>query len=475
MSARTAADIRAALPHPVIDGDGHTVEFVPALAPYLRDEGVDMAHPEFARIESGHMGPPADWHALDVDERARSRVCRGAWSGVFASALDEATSKLPGLLYERLEHLGIDLSVVYPSFGLLFVTLDDPDLRQGACRALNRFNGEVFAEYSDRLVSVAAIPMHNPAEAVAELHHAHGLGFKAVVMPGWVQRPVRAVAERWPEAAPWALWVDAFGIDSEYDYDPVWQTCLELGLSPSFHSSSMGWPHRRSISSYVYNHIGMLGEAHHTTAKSLVLGGVTRRFPDLGFCFLEGGVGWAASLFADLIGHWDKRNGAAMAATDPAALDWGEVRRLFEKYAPAWPSDAPGPRQWRSSDLALIDEFAASGAERPEDFVELFARPFFFGCEADDPVTATAFDTRINPFGTRLQALFGSDVSHWDVPDMNEVLEESWEMVESGRFGEDDYRDFVFTNPALFHTRANPRFFEGTAVEAEVATLLARR
>jgi hypothetical protein len=451
------------------------VEFVPALAPFLRDEGVDLAHPEFFRIESGHLGPPADWHAHTPEERAFSRVSRGAWSGVFPSALDEATAKLPALLYERLERIGIDLSVVYPSFGLLFVTLDDPDLRQGACRALNRFNAEVFAPFSDRLVTVAAVPMHTPHEAVAELHHSHELGFKAVVMPGWVQRPVAAVANRWPDAAPWALWIDSFGVDSEFDYDPVWRTCLELGLSPSFHSSSMGWPNRRSISNYVYNHVGMLGEAHHTTAKSLVLGGVTKRFPNLGFCFLEGGSGWATSLFADLIGHWEKRNGRAMAATDPAALDWAEVARLFQKYAPEWASDAPGRRGWRDSDAALLDEFAASGAETAEDFIDLFARPFFFGCEADDPITASAFDTRINPFGVRLQALFGSDVSHWDVPDMNEVLVESWEMVESGRFSEADYRDFVFTNPARFHTRANPRFFEGTAVEEAVAGLLARR
>jgi hypothetical protein len=33
-----------------------------------------------------------------------------------------------------------------------------------------------------------------------------------------------------------------------------------------------------------------------------------------------------------------------------------------------------------------------------EDFRELFLKPFFFGCEADDPVTASAFDTLRNPF-----------------------------------------------------------------------------
>lgn len=473
MSTRSSAAIRASLGHPVIDADGHTVEHFPALTPYLREEGVDLGHPEFARMEAGHLGPPTDWHAHTPAERAYRRIVRGAWNGVFESPLDQATSLLPGLLYARLDELGIDLGVVYPSMGLLFVSFDDPDLRRGACRALNRFNADTFRDLSDRLVTVAAIPMHTPDEAVDELRHAHELGFKAVVMPGWVQRPVAAVADAWPDAAPWALWLDTLGVDSEHDYDPVWQACRELGISPSFHSSAMGWANRRSVSSYVYNHVGMLGEAHHATAKSLVLGGVTRRFPDLSFCFLEGGVGWATSLYADLVGHWEKRNVRAMEVADPARMDWGRVAELFREHGGPWADQPPAPRAWRDTDRALLDEFAAAGIERAEDFAERFAAPFFFGCEADDPVTATAFDTRMNPFGSRLQALFGSDVSHWDVPDMGEVLEESWEMVERGLLTEDDYRDFVFTNPVRFYTRTNPRFFEGTVVEGAVAGMLA--
>jgi hypothetical protein len=237
----------------------------------------------------------------------------------------------------------------------------------------------------------------------------------------------------------------------------------------------MGWPNRRSISSYVYNHVGMLGEAHHATAKSFLLGGVTRRYPDLSFCFLEGGVGWAVSLYADLIGHWQKRNPVAMAATDPAKADGAVLAELFTTYGGAWADTPPPPRAWRPTDQDFFDEFEATGIERAEDFVELFASPFFFGCEADDPITATAFDQKLNPFGTRLQALFGSDISHWDVPDMTEVVRESWEMVEHGLLSEEDYRDFTFTNPIRFYTRTNPKFFEGTRVAGEARSLLEER
>ena len=39
-------------------------------------------------------------------------------------------------------------------------------------------------------------------------------------------------------------------------------------------------------------------------------------------------------------------------------------------------------------------------------------------------------------------------------------------MVEHELITEDDFRDFVFTNPVRFYTEANPSFFAGTRVEA---------
>ena len=52
--------------------------------------------------------------------------------------------------------------------------------------------------------------------------------------------------------------------------------------------------------------------------RSLFMGGVTRRFPELAFGLLEGGVSWACQLFADIVGHWEKRNREAIHHLDPA-------------------------------------------------------------------------------------------------------------------------------------------------------------
>src|SRR5215475_15532492 len=127
--------------------------------------------------------------------------------------------------------------------------------------------------------------------------------------------------EEHPDASKFVEWYDSIGIDSEHDYDPVWAKLRELRIAPSFHNSARSILLRNSPSNFCYNHIGHFASAAEATAKSLFFGGVTRRFPELNFGFLEGGVGWACSLYADLIGHWEKRHREALENTNPARLD----------------------------------------------------------------------------------------------------------------------------------------------------------
>jgi predicted TIM-barrel fold metal-dependent hydrolase len=481
--ARSSLEVRERLPHPVVDIDGHMIEYFPALTGYLRQEGIDPASPSMRRLVPGAFGPTADWHALSAGERARRRVPRPPWWGSPArNTRDLATAMFPALLHERLPELGIDFSVVYPSVGLVYLHLEDERERRAACRALNRYNAEAFAGLGDRLCPVAAIPMVTPAEATDELEHAVGeLGFKAVVMNGFVQRPADAFADAHPDLARWGMWVDTYGVDSAYDYDPVWAKCRELGVPASFHSGSMGWGSRMSYTNYMHNHIGQLNEGNHAVCKSLFMGGVTRRFPDVSFAFMEGGVAWAAMLFVDLIGHWEKRNTKALAALDPSAIDVALLAELRAQYGgklldlAAAAQTAPANMATRApEDPALLDEWAACAIASAEDIRDLFVPRFFFGCEADDPMTSTAFNTRINPFGARLNAMFGSDIAHWDVPDMADVVEEAWEMVDHELITEADFRDFVFMNPVRLYTGGNPEFFDGTTVEAAARDFIVR-
>src|SRR4030095_5012908 len=120
-----------------------------------------------------------------------------------------------------------------------------------------------------------------------------------------------------------------------------------------------------------------------------------------------------------------------------------------------------------------LEEWRALGAASEEELVDLFVPHFYFGCEADDPTVAWAFDARKNPGGRRLRAMFSSDLGHWDVPDMGGILLEAHELVEDGHLSARDFRDCVFRNPVRFYTAANPDFFRGTRVAGEGEQALA--
>ncbi|HVA80633.1 MAG TPA: amidohydrolase family protein [Candidatus Binataceae bacterium] len=474
-----SAAIRAKLSHPIIDSDGHTVEFEPALQDYIGQVGGSKMPDRYAAaMRDGAFG----WYAMTPKGRRDHRMIRPPWWGLpTKNTLDRATASVPKLLYERMGDFGLDFTVLYPTVGLFVTSIADDEVRRAATRALNIFHAELFAEYRDRMTPAAVIPMRTPQEAIEEMEFAvRKLGMKVVMMDSHVQRPLAAAAKLPSELAGYARWFDNLVIDSEYDYDPVWAKCVELKVSPSFHSAGMGWGSRTTTTNYMYNHIGHFAAAGEALCKALFMGGVTRRFPTLRFAFLECGVAWACGLYSDMIGHWDKRNAKAIDNYNPAHLDRELLLSLLERYGGKLVEGGRLDRFAKSGgiftgnaeDGTSLDDWAACGIEKKSDIKDLFAAPFYFGCEADDPCNAWAFNAKTNPFKARLNAVFSSDIGHWDVPDMTEVAEEAYELVEHGLITPDDFRDFVFTNPVGLWASTNPDFFKGTAVEADVNKLL---
>jgi hypothetical protein len=121
---------------------------------------------------------------------------------------------------------------------------------------------------------------------------------------------------------------------------------------------------------------------------------------------------------------------------------------------------------------AQLDDWSRCHIESLEDIRDLFVPNFFFGCEADDRMVAGAFNSRVNPMGIRLGAMMSSDIGHWDVNDMTEVVEEAYELVEDGLISQEDFRDFTFTNSVRLYAGMNPDFFRGTICEPAVERLL---
>ena len=465
-------EIRAGLDHPIIDSDGHVIEFLPAVCDHLKElAGQDVVDRFNVVIGSAELT-----RGMDPAKKRELGIMRMPWWGLpTRNTLDRATAMLPQLMYDRLDEIGLDFAVLYPTYGLFTMSLDDDEVRQAASRAFNEYQAETFRPYGDRLTPVAIIPMHTPEEAIEALDHAVlTCGLKAAMVAGHVMRPFAGVTHRK------ARWMDTFCLDSAYDYDPVWARFSELGIAPTFHSSGMGWGSRDSVTNYVFNHLGNFATAGEAICRALFLGGVPWRFPELRFAFLEGGVGWAANLYSDIIGHWEKRNPKQIQHYNPANLDREQLVELFKRYGTSAMTDridrlGEGLNflSEPDEDPAGLDEFSACEIGSAEDIRKVFEQQFHFGCEADDPMNAAAFNTKQNPLGARLPAIFSSDIGHWDVPDMREVLKEAWELVDDGVLTTADFRAFVFENPVSLWASSNPDFFKGTVVEDAVAKQLA--
>ncbi|MGE0878246.1 MAG: amidohydrolase family protein [Acidimicrobiia bacterium] len=466
-----ANSVRDRLDHPVVDADAHWQEPIPVFLDYLADEGgpamVDRFHAYYAKADSA-------WYEATPEERRAKRIKRRAWFSEPGRTLDRATSMLPGLMHERLPELGIDFAIVFPTLGIVSTRYADPELRRHAARALNRMNWELLSPYADRMTPAASIPTFTPEEAVDELRYCvETLGYKAAAYGGTMVR----------QTAEGKSYVDTLGLDSLYDYDPLWQAAVDLRVMLCDHGGSFDWGDRQSPSNFVFNHVNHFAHALHAACRGIVLGGVARRFPTLPFAFLEGGAGFAAQLQLALIEHWEKRTPEVIDAyLRPTNIDTGKFAELYERYAngrlagraddvlASFSTASPfrSPRELNDREVDDIDDFGASGLDSKDAIRSLFASQFFFGAEADDKMTAMAFRPDM---GLSLRPLFSSDIGHFDVLDMSEVLGEAWGLVERKLLNEEQFRQFTFANVVDMHTRLNPSFFAGTAVERAVAAL----
>jgi predicted TIM-barrel fold metal-dependent hydrolase len=462
------AEIHSRLKHPVVDGDGHWLEFTPVFAEKMRKAVSDKAADGFIAA----LRTTSD--ALKMTQAARDdkRVAMpNFWNRQAENTLDRATAMMPKMLYERLDEIGTDFAVIYPTSGLRLPRIKDDETRRAVIRAYNIVSADYFRGLEDRMTPAAIIPMHSPEEAIEELEFVtKQLGSKVGMFGSGMPR----------KGADGSVWYDVLAIDSPHNYDAVWKKCVELKIAPTFHSSASGQGLRNSPSNFVYNHIGHFAAAGHAVAKAIFLGGVTRRFPELNFAFLEGGVGWGCQLFGDLMEHWERRGAPALKRMDPDKLDRKLLLDLVEKHGyediaavlksrDGWPD--PDAKKLTGNRTEL-DDFAACKFTRKEDWLDLYAKPYYFGCEADDRMNATAFG-KGNPFGAKLNAIYSSDIGHFDVIDFRDPLPEAYELVEEGHITEDNFRDFVFANSVRLWGRQNPSFFDGTVVAKEAKAVLA--
>jgi predicted TIM-barrel fold metal-dependent hydrolase len=467
----SAPEIRERLGYPMIDGDGHLIEVREAFVRFVESHGgaayLDDPTAKALVVPGNELKqiPP-------LDERRRFHIRTNARWFTTADTYDYAAVTMPGLMYQRLADTGFDFSVIFPTYGLHLAHVAGDEARRGLCRLYNEMIAEDYRPYRDRLSPVAIIPLTTPEEGIEGLEHAAGLGLKAFLIPSFVWRTIPAYVDAPPEYRSRLRRMDTYGIDSEYDYDPFWKRAVELNAPLCAHMSGAGLVDRISPTNYVFS-AGQFAATGEAIAKSLFLGGVIHRFPRLRLGLMEGGVAVGIRLYGDLVGRWEKRGPAGLRHLDLRNIDTNELARLAGLYNPrlvGLPAERLVP--FLGVEDGSTNDFEQSGISGPVDIRDQYCSSFFWGCEGDDPLVAVAFDRRVNPLGATVPAFVGSDIGHWDVPSFGHPLQEAYEQVEHGLLTEAQFRDFTFTNAVRFYAGDFIDFFEGTAVQGAVESVL---
>ncbi len=265
-----------------IDADGHVLEPWRAWAG-MRDEhrprlvtderGLDhviVADREVFVARLGQMGTPG----TDVGQPGPAVPLEAARPGAF-----DPVARLADMDAE-----GIDVAVLYPTIGLGFWGIEDPQAAVAVARAYNDWLAEYCTAAPERLRGAAMVPFQDPRAAVAELRRAtEELGFVAAFV-----RPNPCLGRTLVDPAN----------------EPFWEAAESLGVAVAVHEGlQMAVPplgsDREPTNVLVLHAISHTLEQMLACAQLIGLG-VLERHPGLRVVFLEAGGGWAPYWLARL-------------------------------------------------------------------------------------------------------------------------------------------------------------------------------
>jgi predicted TIM-barrel fold metal-dependent hydrolase len=323
---------------PVIDADGHVLETDTELEQYF--DGPYKGH--------RRSGVFSIFPSLD------------GWPRGFVRGLDKVNRATADIWIEFIEGSKIDAAVLYPTAGLSFGLIQDPDWACVVARTYNNWLNDKYCKVDSRLKGVALIPVHNPHEAANELR-------RAIKEQGMVAGLMPAVT----------MLNKGYG---HQDFHPIYEEAQRLDVPLTVHgavSRGLGFDFLQTMS--------MIHTLEHPIAQmiqltSIVLDGVFDLFPRLRIGFLEAGAGWIPYMMdrMDEKFHIDRKrkhfplsklpsdyfksgNIYTTCETDEKILD-AVVREMGEDYL-MYPTDFPHEREaaefakdipefWQRNDLS---------------------------------------------------------------------------------------------------------------------------
>jgi len=275
-------------PQRILDGDGHVIErdnelFEYLEAPYAKNSTV-LGYPFFPALDGYNRGA------------VMARL------GIY-----ESYEITPQLWLDSLDKAGIESTVLYPTAGLAFALIQDPEWAVALARAYNNWFSDRYQGRSRRLRGMALIPLQSVPDAVKELRRAvTELGAVGAVLPA----NDADIGTRRALGHP--------------DFWPIYEEAERLGVALATHGAPS-----MNLGLNSFRHFAMTIALEHPIAQmiqltSFVMEGVFDRFKRLRVGFLEAGTGWVPYMIDRLDRVFDgfNRNGRrefpAQAVTRPS-------------------------------------------------------------------------------------------------------------------------------------------------------------
>jgi predicted TIM-barrel fold metal-dependent hydrolase len=177
-----------------------------------------------------------------------------------------------------LDDQGVWGEVVFPSLGLWYGELADPELAKAAAEVLNDWVADEISSLSPRLVPCATLPLQSIALSVAEVERCAAKGFKAIFLP---TKP--------PEGnGHWNARV----------WEPLWDALEGTGSVLAFHigTESGEKPQKyRGAGGAIINYVNTTFGGQLAVVM-MIASGALERHPNLKVLVSEGGATWAPFL-----------------------------------------------------------------------------------------------------------------------------------------------------------------------------------
>jgi predicted TIM-barrel fold metal-dependent hydrolase len=175
---------------------------------------------------------------------------------------------------ERLAEMaadGVSAEVLFPTWGLKVMSLDDPELEEACVRVYNDWLIDYCQAAPDRLVGLAMLSVYNIEGAIEEMERCRKAGFRGVII--------------------WQVPPPQLSFTSDH-YEKLWAAAQDMEMPVNLHILS-GWgykknPERLAGSNAVTQKMAVAMDSLH----DIIYSGVLERYPRLKIVLAENEIGW---------------------------------------------------------------------------------------------------------------------------------------------------------------------------------------